>query len=129
MTNLANGLASTLRHLDRDSCPNVVRRNPSFSAHPSNPSCSPRSPCTAYPLLDGALVAITTRLDWATLLRRTFEIDVMECASCGGRLHVLGSVTQSDAVREILERLAIPTEAPRAARARDPTDFEDDDTA
>jgi hypothetical protein len=80
-------------------------------------------------LLDGALVAITTRLDWATLLRRTFEIDVMECAKCGGRLRILGSVSEPDAVREILERLAIPTEAPSAARARDPTDFDDDDTA
>ncbi len=77
-------------------------------------------------LLDGALVAISSRLDWATLLMRTFEVDVLDCPSCRGRLRILGSITQPDAVREILKRLAIPTEAPRAARARDPTDLDDD---
>ena len=75
-------------------------------------------------LLGGALYAATPRVDWATLLRRTFSVDVLECAACHGRMRVLASVTQRDTVRAILERLAMAAEAPCVARARDPTDDE-----
>jgi hypothetical protein len=75
-------------------------------------------------LLGGALYAATPRVDWATLLRRTFSVDVLECAACGGRMRVLGRVTERDTVRAILERLAMAADAPRVARARDPTDDE-----
>jgi hypothetical protein len=50
--------------------------------------------------------------------------DVLECAACHGRMRVLGSVTERDAVRAILERLAMEAGAPSVARARDPTDDE-----
>ncbi len=75
-------------------------------------------------LLAGALYAATPRLDWATLLRRTFSVDVLERAARQGRMRVLGSVTERDTVRAILERLAMAADAPRVARARDPTDDE-----
>jgi hypothetical protein len=74
-------------------------------------------------LLGGALYAAAPRVDWASLLRRSFEVDVLACARCGGRLRVLGEITEPALVRLVLERLAIPAEAPRAARARDPTDL------
>jgi hypothetical protein len=74
-------------------------------------------------LLGGILYAATPRVDWATLLRRSFEVDVLKCARCGGRQRVLGEVTEPTAVRLVLESLGVPTEAPRAARARDPTDL------
>ena len=74
-------------------------------------------------LLGGALYAATP-LDWAALLRRTFSVDVLECAACHGRMRVLASVTQRDTVRAVLERLAMAAEAPCVARARDPTDDE-----
>ncbi len=72
-------------------------------------------------LLGGALYAAIERVDWATLLRRSFGVDVLACAQCGGRLRVLGEVTDAAAVRLVLESLGLPTDAPRAARARDPT--------
>jgi putative transposase len=74
-------------------------------------------------LLNGRLYAATPRLDWRTLLQRSFEIDVFECPSCHGRLRVLGSVTEPDRVRSVLQALHMPTAAPRAARARDPTEL------
>jgi hypothetical protein len=80
-------------------------------------------------LLGGLLYAATPRVDWATLLRRSFETDVLGCARCGGRLRVLGEVTEPEAVRLVLESLGLPTEAPRAARVRDPTDMLGDATA
>jgi hypothetical protein len=34
-------------------------------------------------LHDGALLATSPRVDWAALLRRTFEVDVLACPECG----------------------------------------------
>jgi hypothetical protein len=73
-------------------------------------------------LLDGALLARSPRVEWARLLRRTFESDVLQCVACGGRLRVLGNVTEPVAAHAILESLGLPTRAPSAARARDPTE-------
>jgi hypothetical protein len=55
-------------------------------------------------LLGGALYAVTPRVDWASLLRRSFDTDVLQCVSCGG----------------ILTHLGFPTVAPPIARARSP---------
>jgi hypothetical protein len=73
-------------------------------------------------LLGGALYAAAPRVDWANLLRRSFDVDVMACAKCGGPLRVLAVITERDPVRRILGHLGLPTEAPPLARARDPTD-------
>jgi hypothetical protein len=74
-------------------------------------------------LLCGLLYAPSSRLDWASLLRHSFDVDVLECPTCHGRLRVLGEVTEPTMVRLVLECLGVPTEAPRAARARDPTEL------
>ena len=73
-------------------------------------------------LLGGVLYAATPRVDWATLLRRSFGVDVMACARCGGRLRVLAVITECEPVRRILAHLGLPPAAPPLARARDPTD-------
>ena len=78
-------------------------------------------------LLGGALYAATPRVDWASLLRRSFSVDVLECARCGGRLRVLGEVTAPAMVRLVLDRLGMATDTPRVARARDPTELLDVD--
>jgi len=44
-------------------------------------------------LLGGALYAASTRVDWASLLRRSFEVDVLQCPRCQGRLRVLAVIT------------------------------------
>jgi len=77
-------------------------------------------------LLGGALYAASPRLDWASLLRRSFSVDVLACAKCGGRLRVLAVITEREAARRILAHLGQPTEAPPVARARDPTEDQDD---
>ena len=56
------------------------------------------------------------------LLRRTFDVDVLQCPKCHGRLRVLAVITEREPVRQILAHLGLPTEAPPVARARDPTD-------
>jgi len=77
-------------------------------------------------LMGGALYAASPRLDWASLLRRSFSVDVLECAKCGGRLRVVAVITEREAARRILAHLGQPTEVPPVARARDPTDEQDD---
>jgi hypothetical protein len=61
-------------------------------------------------------------VDWPTLLRRTFDIDVLTCPKCGGRLRVLAVLTRPHSVRAILDHLTI-TPTPPTAPARDPTDL------
>ena len=63
-------------------------------------------------LHDGALLATSPRVDWAALLRRTFEVDVLACPKCRGRLKVVAVITEPEPVRRILEHLHMP---------RDPT--------
>jgi hypothetical protein len=43
---------------------------------------------------------------WANLMRRAFDIDVLACPRCGGRLRLLGTIEDPVAVRAILESLA-----------------------
>ncbi|MGH7283011.1 MAG: transposase [Polyangiaceae bacterium] len=78
-------------------------------------------------LCGGLLFATSPRVPWATLLRRTFEVDVLTCAQCAGRLRILGAVEDPVIARDILERLGLPIEAPAQVRARDPTLLEGDD--
>jgi hypothetical protein len=83
------------------------------------PSVLPVSHCER--MLDGLLLATSPRLDWATLMRRTYATDVLACPNCHGRLRVLAAITLPDVARQILECLGLPTAVSRPARARDPT--------
>jgi hypothetical protein len=80
-------------------------------------------------LLGGLLYATQPRVDWATLLRRSFQVDVLECPKCHGRLRVVAVLTEREPVRRILAHLGLPTEPPPVARARDPTEDVGDDKA
>jgi hypothetical protein len=80
-------------------------------------------------LLAGLLYATSPRVDWASLLRRSFSVDVLECPKCHGRLRVLAVITDREPVQRILAHLGMPTDPPPLARARDPTDDLDDDEA
>ena len=48
----------------------------------------------------------------ATLLARTFDIDVKACARCGGRLAVRAVVSDHDIARRILDALPVAARAP-----------------
>lgn len=66
-------------------------------------------------LLDGELYAARSRLDWATLLRRTFESDVRVCVRCGGRLSVRAVVTAPASIATFLDALRRERDPPVAA--------------
>jgi hypothetical protein len=77
-------------------------------------------------LLGGLLYAASPRLPWSKLLRRTFDVDILDCVKCHGRLQLVAVITATSAVRSILERLDLFSPPPQPARARDPTLFDDD---
>jgi hypothetical protein len=49
---------------------------------------------------------------WAELMRRVFEIDVLECPACRGRMRILAAIHPPEATRAILECLGLPTRGP-----------------
>ena len=54
------------------------------------------------------------RIAWAKLLARVFEIDVTKCASCGGRLRIVETVSSAKRMTESLEGARGPPQ-PRPA--------------
>jgi hypothetical protein len=61
---------------------------------------APREPLTR----DG-----TSRIDWASLLKRVYAVDILACPCCGGRLKVLAVIEQTDVVAKILGHIGMPT--------------------
>ena len=47
------------------------------------------------------------RLDWAALLKRVFDVDVLECGKCGGRSKVIAVIKDGMTARKILEHLGL----------------------
>ena len=47
---------------------------------------------------------------WANLMRRAFDIDVLACPRCGGRLRLLGTIGDPAAIRGLLGSLAVAAE-------------------
>ena len=47
------------------------------------------------------------RLDWAALLKRVFEVDVLECGKCGGRNKVIAVIKDGIVAKKILEHLGL----------------------
>ena len=47
---------------------------------------------------------------WAELMRRAFDIDVLACPRCGGRLRLIATVEAPDAIRAILAAIAASRE-------------------
>jgi hypothetical protein len=68
----------------------------------------------------GVVPPCYARIDWASLLRRVYLVDVLSCP-CGGRRALVADVTDPGTVAAILAHLGLATEPPPIARARDPT--------
>jgi hypothetical protein len=68
-------------------------------------------------------------LSWAELLRRVFEIDVLRCPACGGRMRILATLTEESAVAAFLRSIGVSPEVPHFAPARSPPLLCDSDLA
>ncbi|MGH7323535.1 MAG: transposase [Candidatus Rokuibacteriota bacterium] len=54
---------------------------------------------------------------WAQLMRRAFDLDVLVCPACGGRLRLIATILDRRTIRAILLSRGLPTEAEAADRA------------
>jgi hypothetical protein len=61
----------------------------------------------------------SARRSWARLIRRIFEVDPLECESCGGTMRVISVITDPEVVTHILQHLA-KKQAKPPARAPPP---------
>ena len=59
-------------------------------------------------------------LSWSELLRRTFRVEVLVCARCGGPRRVIAMIQDPATARRILHHLGLPASAPPIAPARPP---------
>jgi hypothetical protein len=57
---------------------------------------------------------------WADLLSRTFQIDVLACPGCGGRLRLISTIEHRAVIDKILRHLGLPAEAPEPSPPRHP---------
>jgi len=49
----------------------------------------------------------STRLRWSEALKRAFDIDILQCGKCGGRLVMLAAVLDHPECARIVKHLAI----------------------
>ncbi len=62
----------------------------------------------------------TARYLWAQLLARIFGVFALKCSGCGGRVRLIGFITEPATVRQILAHAGEPTTALALAPARSP---------
>ncbi len=53
-------------------------------------------------------------------MRRAFELDVLACPRCGGRMRLIATIEDPRLIRRILAHLELPPEGPTACPARPP---------
>jgi hypothetical protein len=51
----------------------------------------------------------TYRLEWASLIKRIFAADVLECGRCHGRMRVLAVIEEQAVIEKILGHLGLPS--------------------
>ncbi len=61
---------------------------------------------------------------WSALLKRSFAIDILVCASCGGKMRLVSHIEEPVVVTRILGHLGLPTEAPTLYPPRAPPQVE-----
>jgi len=68
-----------------------------------------------------------SRISWARLLKRVFNVDIETCNLCGGRMKIIASIEDPQVIKKILEHLGIPSKLPIPWPARGPPQRADDD--
>jgi hypothetical protein len=67
-----------------------------------------------------------SRISWAKLLKRVFNIDVEICSSCGGKNKIIAAIENPSVIKKILKHLGLPTTPPTPWNARGPPQSHDD---
>jgi len=62
-----------------------------------------------------APVHASRNYSWAELMKRVWQIDVLECPRCRGGMRLLAKIHSSNAIQRILKSLGLPTRPPPVA--------------
>ena len=57
--------------------------------------------------------------------RHSFDLDVLACPRCGGRMSVIATIEAADVLRNILGHLGLPTNPPATLPPRPPPSLAD----
>ena len=60
------------------------------------------------------------RMPWPLLMQRTWGVDVLACAGCGGRMQLVAVATQPRAIQRLLAGMSKPSDLPVTRLARGP---------
>jgi hypothetical protein len=83
------------------------------------------NPKSASSAKDSTKPKTPSRIPWAKLLRRVFDIDLETCHRCGSELRVIASIEDPVIIKHILSRLGLPTKPPQPWPARGPPPLDD----
>lgn len=61
-----------------------------------------------------------SRISWARLLKRVFNIDIAKCNKCSGQMKIISTIEDPKVIKKILTHLGLRTKAPTALPARGP---------
>jgi hypothetical protein len=86
-------------------------------ASASAPDSTATPAATAQEVLEPGRCRHCRNYTWAELMKRVWELDVLECPRCRGRMKIVAAIHPPDATRKILECLGLPSRAPPAAPA------------
>ena len=53
---------------------------------------------------------------WAQLMKRVFDIDVLQCPRCNSRMQRIAFITEGQGIRDILASIGLATAPPEAAK-------------
>ena len=84
----------------------------------SAPEGAPVTSAHADPAQFSLARPLRQRLRWADLMRRVFEVDVLACPRCGGRMQLIAAIEQPRVVEAILRCLGFSARPPPMAPAR-----------
>jgi hypothetical protein len=59
-----------------------------------------------------------SRMSWARLLKRVFDIDLEYCPRCAGRLKIIAAIEDPTVIAKMLTHLHLPARAPPQSPAR-----------
>jgi hypothetical protein len=57
---------------------------------------------------------------WAELLKRSFAIEILKCAKCGGKMKLISIIQDPAVAKRILEAIGLSAEVPLKAAPRAP---------
>ena len=97
---------------------------PLIVPEPAIPSTVPPTPAaTAQEALEPGPCRHDRNYTWAELMKRVWELDVLECPRCRGRMKIVAAIHSPNAIQKILNYLGLPSRASPLPLARLPINW------